>query len=61
MANPADEPTCTCGAQLDADHPAQCRKCFDRNRWQRRRANTARRTGPGRKARGRGKDGRRPA
>jgi hypothetical protein len=61
MANPANEPICTCGAQLDADHPDQCRKCSARNRWQRRHANLARRTGPGRKARGRGKDGRRPA
>ncbi|AEV81985.1 hypothetical protein ACWT_0970 [Actinoplanes sp. SE50] len=61
MPTPANEPTCTCGAQLDADHPNQCCKCSARSRWQRRHANLARRTGPGRKASGRGKDGRRPA
>ena len=59
--NPAEEPLCLCGARLDGDHPGQCRKCSDRARWQRRRANAGRRTGPGRKAHGRGKDGRRPA
>jgi hypothetical protein len=59
--NPAEEPTCVCGGRLDGDHPDQCRKCSDRARWLRRRANTARRNGPGRKTRGRRKDGRRPA
>jgi hypothetical protein len=58
---PSEEPTCACGALLDAEHPGQCRKCSDRARWQRRRANAGRRTGPGRKARGHGKNRRRPA
>jgi hypothetical protein len=59
--NPAEEPTCVCGAQLDGEYPDECRKCSDRARWQRRRANAGRRSGPGRKARDRGKDRRRPA
>ena len=58
---PADEPTCICGARLDGDNPAQCRKCTARTRWQRRHANAGRRTGPGRKARGRATDRRRPS
>lgn len=57
---PGEEPTCDCGARLDAEHPERCRKCSARNRWQRRRANAARRNGPGRKGR-RTTDRRRPA
>ena len=58
---PANEPTCVCGARLDGDNPAQCRKCAARNRWQRRRANANRRTGPGRTAGRRHNDRRRPS
>lgn len=38
---PAEEPTCACGARLDAN-AVQCRKCTARTRWQRRRANARR-------------------
>ena len=34
--NPAQEPTCDCGARLDAEHPDQCRKCAERAHWLRR-------------------------
>lgn len=61
MFNPSEEPTCACGARLDAEHPDRCRKCSARTRWQQRRANASRGTGPGRKARRRVKDRRRPA
>jgi hypothetical protein len=48
--NPAEEPTCICGAQLDEDSPTLCRKCSARSRWQRRRANARRHARPGRAA-----------
>jgi hypothetical protein len=31
-----EDPTCLCGAQLDASHASLCRKCRARSRWTRR-------------------------
>jgi hypothetical protein len=37
-----EEPRCLCGALLDEDGTALCRKCAARARWRRRRANRRR-------------------
>lgn len=48
--DPADQPTCICGALLDDDHPSLCRKCSARTRYQRRRTAAQRHARPGRTA-----------